>query len=59
MDQTKYITPILTRTWQGKNLQAISARQFLKMDIRTTKILSFKKIFSGVFELDRFQDFPL
>ena len=52
-------TPILSHIFQQKNLQAISATQLLKMDTRTTEILSFKKIFSRVFELDRFKSFPL
>ena len=52
-------TAIFTHTVQGKNLQAISATQLLKMDTRTTEILSFKKICGAVFEIDRFKVFPL
>ena len=52
-------TPILTHSWQGKKLQAISATQLLDLDTRTTEILSFKKINRRFFELDRFKDFPL
>ena len=58
-DDNFYFTPILTHTWQGKKLQAISATQLLKMDTRTTEILSFKKICRAVFEIDRFKVFPL
>ena len=52
-------TPILTHIFQGKHFQAISATQLLKMDTRTTEILSFKKIFRGLFEINRFKVFPL
>ena len=52
-------TPILSHSLQGKKLQDISATQLLDLDTRTTEILSFKKINRGLFELDRFKDFPL
>ena len=54
MAWSKPATAIFTHTEQGKNYQAISATQLLKMDTRTTEILSFKKICLGLFEIDRF-----